>query len=283
MRYVFFGTPNFAARVLRKLIEGGQPPLAVVCNPDRPTGRKQIITPPPVKTVIAEKLLAHETPVLQPEEPEAIAENLAALAPQFGLVAAYAHILPAFMLHLPARGFIGVHPSLLPRYRGASPVQSAILAGEKETGVTLYLMDERMDHGPVLATRAIETDKLNSEELLLKLADLGAELLLETVPQYLDNKLIPFPQDELRATYTKKFTAADAFIPFEELTRASKSKTGTAAELWSKIRAFTPEPGAWTEYKGKRVKLIKADFKGGTLELQTIQVEGERPKPFTSF
>ena len=152
MRYVFFGTPEFAAIVLRQLLDANLLPVGVVCNPDRPVGRKKVITPPPVKSLV----MKHETwniPVLQPEKlDERFMLQVSSFMPELFVVAAYARIIPRSILDIPANGAIGVHPSLLPRLRGASPIQSAILNGEQNTGVTLYHMDTEVDHGPVFIT-----------------------------------------------------------------------------------------------------------------------------------
>jgi methionyl-tRNA formyltransferase len=140
MRYVFFGTPRFAEIVLRKLLDAGMPPVALVCNPDRPVGRKKIVTSPPTKTLATNNRTPIE--ILQPEKlDEAFMEQLQTLRPDFFVVAAYAKIIPKAVLAIPRLGTLGVHPSLLPKYRGASPIQSVILNGERETGVTIYAMD----------------------------------------------------------------------------------------------------------------------------------------------
>src|ERR1700690_3293179 len=141
MKYVFFGSPRFAAIVLQKLIDGGIAPAAGVCNPDRPVGRKKIVTPPPVKTLVVST--SSEIDILQPEKlDDMFTKRLAAIEPDFFVVAAYAKIIPANVLAIPRLGTIGTHPSLLPKYRGASPIQAALLGGDAKTGTTLYLMDE---------------------------------------------------------------------------------------------------------------------------------------------
>src|SRR6266481_8138985 len=154
MKYVFFGTPEFAAIVLDELIAAGFLPDAIICNPDRPAGRKKVITPPPVKKLIAERGLESQTKILQPEKPTPeLFKEFDDI--DFFVVAAYAKIIPQSILDIPRLGAIGVHPSLLPKYRGSSPIQSAILAGEMETGVTLYMLDHKMDHGPMLAAERV--------------------------------------------------------------------------------------------------------------------------------
>jgi len=275
MKFVFFGTPEFAATVLEKLVAGGFIPDAVVCNPDRPVGRKKIITPPPVKVLVTGKNIK----VLQPENPSDIISELSEIKPDFFVIAAYAKILPKEIIGIPKLGAIGVHPSLLPKYRGASPIQSAILAGEKETGVTLYLLDEKMDNGEILANgKWPVTDGTNYETLEKELAELGGKLLVETLPKFMAGEITPEAQNEYEATYTKKFSTQDAFVDEKELESALSGADPKAAEtIHRKILALTPEPGVWTLRSGKRIKLLKAELKDGKLILRVIQNEGQKP------
>ncbi len=290
MKFVFFGSPEFASIILEKLIAAGFVPEAVVCNPDRPVGRKKVITPPEVKRLIANGKLQIE--ILQPENVNAIRDKLLAIRPDFFIVAAYAKILPKDIVEMPRLGTIGVHPSLLPKYRGASPIQSAILAGEKETGVTLYLLDEKMDHGPILAQQELEftISNLQFTKLLEELAKLSGELLAETLPKFLANEITPKPQNESEATYTKKFSTEDAFVEEKELESAlSGADPEIAGVIYRKILALTPEPGVWTYANTltnghirisdgtKRVKFLEAELQNGKLILKVIQIEGQKP------
>ncbi len=285
INYVFFGTPEFSATILEKLTEAGFSPAAVVCNPDRPVGRKKIITAPPVK-VLAEK---HGIKVYQPESleigncpPEAdppLAEKLEIGNMDFGIVASYGKIIPKDIIQTFELGVIGVHPSLLPRHRGASPIQSAILSGDEVTGVTLYLLDEKMDHGPILASREFSIYNLQFLNLQEKLAELGAELLIETLPKFMKGEIKPQIQNEERATYTKKFKTEDGYVDL-------KKDDPTAIER--KVRALNPEPGVWTlrpldetrgkQAQGKRMKILDAELKEGKLILKKIQFEGGKPQ-----
>ena len=276
--YVFFGTPEFSAIVLRKLIEAKIPPSLVITNPDRPAHRKKIITPPPVKQLITENKLSIET--LQPEELEDIRPKLLALGPDFFIIAAYAKILPEEILQIPRLHVIGVHPSLLPGYRGPTPIQSAILNNEKETGVTLYLLDEKIDHGEIIAATSYKLDGNETcGNLMKKLALLGADLLIKTIPEFLAGRLTPKKQNEAMATYTKKFTSQDGFVKPEILeTALCDENREEAKSIERKIRALNPEPGVWTHQKGKRVKLLEAEIREGKLILKKIQVEGQKPK-----
>ena len=275
MNYAFFGTPDFADAVLQALIAAGMPPSLAVCNPDRPKGRKNIITPPPVKV----RARACGIPVLQPEAPHEAILTLRELNPDFLLVVAYAKIIPKEILGVPRLGAIGLHPSLLPRHRGATPIQSAILQGDKETGVTIYLLDEKIDHGPVLVQRSAAAEGQNYVELSRALAELGGGLLVEILPKFLNGAIRPRPQDESLATYTKKLSSDDGFIAPPDLAAAERGQDPHAARvIMRKILALNPEPGAWTVRDGKRVKLLEAEVKGGALTVKKIQVEGGKPR-----
>jgi methionyl-tRNA formyltransferase len=275
MKYVFFGTPRFASLVLAGLLDK-MPPLTVVANPDRPAGRKKVLTPPAVKVLLAKNHSSIE--LLQPEKLSEVAPRLRALEPDLFVVAAYGKIIPQSILDIPRLGTIGVHPSLLPRYRGATPIQSAILSGEKNTGVTLYLMDAGVDHGPILTSGELAVDEMNYPELEAALAALGAKLLLETMPAVLDGKVRPQAQDESQATLTGKFETRDAFVPWTELEGAARGERGAATTVWQKIRAFDPEPGAWTLKDNARIKLLDADLKDGALVLRKVQRAGKNPE-----
>ncbi len=283
MNYVFFGTPRFAAIVLQKLIGAGMPPVAVVCNPDRPVGRKKVITPPPVKVLA----IAHGIAVLQPERLDAgFIKTLRDLAPDVFTVAAYAKIIPQAVLDISRLGTLGTHPSLLPRYRGASPIQSAILHGDRETGATIYLMDAKVDHGPILAQEALafDADKENYLSLEERLAELSGTLLAGVLPQFHAGTAETRVQDDAAATFTKKFTTEDGFISDEDFRTAESNDgngtdPGAARTLLHKINALNPEPGCWTMRGGKRIKLLEAKLDGhGALAVTVIQEEGQRPK-----
>ena len=279
-KFVFFGTPRFAAIVLDGLIAGGFIPTALVCNPDRPLGRKKIVTPPPTKQLIAEYSATHATDVaiLQPEKlDDAFIAQLRALRPDFFVVAAYAKIIPNAVLAIPRLGTLGTHPSLLPLYRGASPIQSVILAGETVTGTTIYRMDEKMDHGDIFAQEKVPLDVLitNYSALEMQLAKRSAWLLIKTIPLFVDGIASPQVQDESHATFTKKFTTENGFIEYSELDAAIAGASDKAELIVRTIHAFDPEPGAWTIKDGKRIKLLEARMADGVLKLITIQRDGE--------
>ena len=250
MKYIFFGTPEFAAIVLEKLIDFGHMPAAVVCNPDEPVGRKQILAPPPAK-IIAQK---YNVSVFQPvnkSELSAISHKLSAIKPDLAIIAAYGKILPKEILNIPSRGFINVHGSLLPAYRGASPIQMAILNGDKETGITIMVVDEKMDHGPILGKSEIRISKSETYETLSKkLAELGAELLIKTIPDYISGKIKPREQDHLKATYTKIIKKEDGKIDWIK----------SAENIERMTRAYYPWPSAWTTWNEKILKILEADI-----------------------
>lgn len=230
---LFWGTPEFALLSLEGLLKGGFRVVGVVTNPDEPAGRKQILTPPPVK-VLAQK---HNIPVYQPEN----LKNFPQLElPEADLyvVAAYGKIIPKNILEKPRYGVLNIHPSLLPRWRGPSPIQYTILSGDSETGVTIMQMDELMDHGPIIANSKFEilNSKITYRELHDRLAKLGAELLAETLPKYLGGKISPIPQDNSQATFSKILKKDDGRIDWKR----------PAEEIDRMIRAFNPWPGAWT-------------------------------------
>jgi len=281
-RYVFFGTPEFAEIILRKLIDAGLPPTALVCNPDRPVGRKKVITPPATKQCVTSQVssVKEKIEILQPENLGEIRGSLHAFQPDFAVVAAYAKIIPKEVIGIFPRGMMGVHPSLLPKYRGSSPIQTAILNGEGETGVTLYLLDEKMDHGPIVSSIKYQASSNDTYETLLKkLAGLGGNLLLETIPKFMAGEIKPQPQNEAEATYTKKFAADNAFVAESDLDEAITGVSSEkAAAIERKIRALNPEPGVWTTRNGRRVKLLEAEIQTGKLMLKKIQEEGKKPR-----
>lgn len=241
------GTPQFAVPVLEGLISSGYRPLAVYTQPDKPMGRGRNPAPSPVKKVA----LAHGLPVIQPvrlNEPSQL-ERLSSLKPDVIIVAAFGQILRRQVLELPPFGCLNLHPSLLPRHRGASPIQSAILAGDEETGVSLMLLDEGLDSGPILAQRKIPIQPQDTAESLgEKLSQTGAGLLLETLPGWLSRKITAQPQDESKATYSRPLSKADGEIDWKL----------SALELSRRVRAFYPWPGCYTFFRGKRLKILEA-------------------------
>jgi len=258
LKIIFWGTPKFGAIILEKLAETNFKPILVITAPDKPVGRGQILTPPPVK-ITAQK---YKIPILQPEKILDSKSEILNSKPDLIIVAAYGQILPKEILDIPKRGSLNVHPSLLPKYRGASPIQYAILNGEKKTGVTIILMDEKMDRGPILNQRALEIkEDETSTTLHRKLANLGASLLMETITKWMQGTIKSHPQDDAEATYTKILTREDGKINWKK----------TAKDLEREIRAFDDWPGSFTFWEKRdgtmvRIKILKArvlESKGG--------------------
>ena len=263
MKIIFMGTPKFAAAILESLFDNGYEIASVITNPDAPAGRKQILTPSPVK-VMAEK---NKIPIIQLDEMRDFNVDLA-------VVAAYGKIISKNILTIPRCGIINVHPSLLPKYRGASPVQNAILNGDKETGVTIMKLDEEMDHGPIIANNELPiADDDTCESLCQKLAVTGAELLIKTIPDYVSGKIKPVEQNHAKATYTKIIKKKDGKIDW------SKS----ANEIERMTRAFYPWPTAWTIWKGKTLKILEAEVRNGKLEIKKLQLEGGKALSIKEF
>lgn len=263
MKFAFFGSPAFAHAILERLIKGGMAPYVVVCNPDRPFGRKKILTPPPVKEVA----MRHGIPVIQEMEKGIIPVMLQECS--FAVVAAYGSIISKDTLDAFREGVIGVHPSLLPKYRGSSPIQSVILAGEKRTGVSLYRMDEKMDHGPVIAAHEISIDDplLTYEQLQEKLAQCASDMLLDILPSYSHNT-VAVEQNHQEATFTRKFVTQDGYVDFAH---------DSAIEISRKIRALNPDPGAFAYVGNVRTKLLAvAADKDGSLYVSRILPDGKK-------
>ncbi|KKU15782.1 methionyl-tRNA formyltransferase [Candidatus Jorgensenbacteria bacterium RIFCSPLOWO2_02_FULL_45_12] len=273
-KFVFFGTPRFAKAVFQTFIDNLLIPSLLVCNPDRPTGRKQILTPPPTK-IAAEK---YGVEVFQPENLSDAFEKLNR-GYDFFAVAAYGKIIPKDILELPKYGSIGIHPSLLPKYRGTTPIQSVILNGDDTTGVTLFLMDEKIDHGEIISRTEVAISKTDTYlSLEEKLAKTGAELFVKTIPEYIDGKMSLTEQMHGSATFTKKITGDEAFVRYDDLEAAIYGDTEKTARVHKIIRALNPEPGAWTLKNGKRMKLLEGKITDGKLVLVKIQMEGKMPE-----
>lgn len=244
MNIVFMGTPDFAVPSLRALAAGGYRIAACVTQPDRPKGRKKVLTPPPVK----EEALRLGIPVLQPERlrrPEAV-EAIRQLAPDLIVTAAYGQILPKAVLDVPPLGCINVHASLLPKYRGAAPIQYALMNGEAETGVTLMYMDEGLDTGDMIAKRRIAiTDEDDAGSLFAKLSELGAGLLMDTLPLIAAGKAQAEPQKDDEAVYAPMLTREDENIDW----------AADHVRVFNLVRALRPRPGAYTLLGGDVFKI----------------------------
>ncbi len=247
MRTIFMGTPQFAATILEALLQSSCQVLAVYTQPDKPAGRGRPVVLPPVKKLA----LDQQIPVMQPETLKSsdVLDKLVSFQPELIVVAAYGAILPGQVLSLPKFACLNVHPSLLPRHRGPSPVAYTILGGDELAGVTIMLMDAGIDTGPILAQEITGISFMDTTgSLSAKLANVGARLLLETLPGWLNRELIPQAQDETQATYSKLITSEDAEIDWHF----------SAVQLWRRIRAYNPWPISYTWYNGKRLRIHRS-------------------------
>ena len=256
------GTPAFAVPVLERLLGAGHEIVGVYTQPDKPAGRGKKMQPPPVKE-FAEAQGLH---VLQPGSLKGTVaqEQFAALAPDAAVVAAYGKLLPAAVLDAPRLGCLNIHPSLLPRHRGASPVATAILEGDETTGVTVMLLDEGLDTGPLLAQAStpIGPDE-GTPALTRRLFDMGADLLIEALPELDAGRLKPQRQDEAQATLSKRLSREDGHIGWKV----------SADDIARKVRAYHPWPGTFTAWGDKTVKLLEATA--------TARIVGDTRKPGT--
>jgi methionyl-tRNA formyltransferase len=246
MRIAFMGTPDFAVPTLDALIAAGHEIAAVYCRPPRPAGRGKGLAPSPVQRRAEAAGLEVRTPVSLKGGDEQAA--FAGLALDVAVVAAYGLILPGPILAAPQYGCLNVHASMLPRWRGAAPIQRAILAGDARTGVTIMAMEKGLDTGPMLAVLPAEVDRKTAGALSAELAELGADLMLSVLARL--PAVGRLAQDEARATYAPKIDKSEARLDF----------TRTAAEVERQVRAFNPTPGAWFDYEGERIKVLAADI-----------------------
>lgn len=247
MKVVYMGTPAFAVAPLEGLLTYGYEVVGVYTQPDRPAGRGRGVEAPPVK-VFAE---GRGLKVFQPSSLRAPAalQEMASLEPDLALVAAYGRILPKEVLQLPKWGCVNVHPSLLPRHRGPSPVSYAILEGDEVTGISLMLLDEGTDTGPVIARMEEPVLSQDTTETLTdRLFHRAITLLVEVLPQYVRGELTPRPQAQAQATYTHKLTKEEGLIRWEL----------PAVDLWRQVRAYSPWPGSYTRWQGKTLKVVEA-------------------------
>ncbi len=296
MRLVFCGTPQFAIPTLEQLIGAGHTMELVVTQPDRVRGRDQDPSPPPVKMLAG----AAGLPIVQPEKiknnPE-LRSRLEAIQPDAIIVVAYGRIIPDWMLQLPRWGNLNLHASLLPKYRGAAPIQWAVANGETVTGATTMRLDQGLDTGDILLQRtlAIEPDQ-TAEQLFRVLAESGASLMLETLQGLEAGTIHPVPQDDAGASLAPILQREDALVDFAR----------SAREIYNRWRGFQPWPGAYTFFRGKKLtlhrvlpvgaadipvgelivegdRLFVAAGSGTRLELLEVQVEGKKRMPVADF
>lgn len=301
MKIVFFGTPEFGVIALNKLANSEFKPVLAITEPDKPVGRKQIITPPPAKVLA----LKCGIPVKQPERIESCKSEIENLKPDLGIVAAYGQILPKNILEIPKYGFLNIHPSLLPKYRGPSPIQASILNGDSETGVSIMLLDEKTDHGKIVSSikHSMSGDE-TYQTLHAKLAESGADLLIKTIPEWVRGSIKPLEQNEPEATYTNIIKKEHGHIDWLK----------NASYIERQTRALNPWPSTFSRFKYKNsiktVKILKANVLEQTkdgpfgqpgktflgtnekiavqtgkdfLIIEELQLEGKKPMPVADF
>ena len=257
LKIAFFGTSEFASIILQKLITSPYKPSLVITQPDKPAGRKRKITFPPAK-ILAQR---HNILVEQPLNLDSSSLDAPDSEPYaLFIVAAYGQIIPKGILEMPKYGTLNVHPSLLPRWRGPSPIHYTLLNGDKRTGVTIILIDEDADHGPIIAAEELQRDISNMKypELHDMLADLGSVLLIRVIPDWILGKLKTIEQDHEKATYSKKIKKGNGHINWSE----------SALQIERMIRAFTPWPGSFTFFGNLRIKILTGHANNSSLKFR---------------
>ncbi len=269
--FVYFGTPTVASETLAYLLSHGFVPKLVVTSPDAPRGRGLVLTPSPVKTLALE----HNIPYITPEKlDEATIAEIVSHDCEVGICVAYGKIFPEALINSFPKGVLNVHYSLLPRHRGATPLEAALLAGDQETGVTLQKMVKALDAGDIIAQeRTPIGEKETARELRPRLIRLGAELLVEALPRYLDGSITPLPQDPTQATHAGKLKKEDGLVDL----------SSDAEENWQKYRAYADTIGTYMLRDGKRIKIVTADLKGGSFTLERVVPEGKTETDFSAL
>lgn len=285
-RIAFFGTPRFAVYVLEELTKRGVESALIVTAPDKPAGRGLALKKSEVKEWAEEHDIDVRTPTsLRERDPET--DILFNSEWDLFIVAAYGYLIPSDILKLPRHGSLNVHPSLLPKFRGPSPIESAILADEKETGVTIMLLDEKLDHGPIIAQASIASEPWPIRASILEeiLARAGGELLAETIPPWIESSLTPEPQDDLKATFTKKIEKEEGEIDLSGDAYGNYLKF-CAYDEWPGTYFFVhPEQGRRVKRGAKeiRVKIVDAEYKDGKFTPTRVIPEGKRDMNYGDF
>lgn len=290
-KIIFFGTHNFAAAVLEQIINSGFfDIIKIISQPDKPVGRKQILQPTPVK-LMAEK---YNLPI---EQPKKLNDYVLSGEADLNIVCQYGLMIPKNILETAKRGSINIHTSLLPKYRGASPIQSALINGDKTAGITIMLMDEKMDHGPILTQTEVPVDNFDTYPTLsAKMAKIAPNLLITAIKGWLAGEITPTPQNEAQASYCKLLTRSDGAVDWKK----------TAREIYNLYRGSYPWPGIWTTWQDKRLKLLEIkpanDLSGvpagiyaregklfgvcadnSAVEIIQLQLEGRKPMSAAEF
>ena len=284
LNFAFFGTSELSVKVLDILIKNGYIPDLVVTAPDKPKGRKMILTPPPVKVFALE----HNLKIAQPEKLSHLDIECPSGSFDLFIVASYGKIISKSILEIPKLGTLNVHPSILPKFRGPSPIQSFILSGEEETGVTIMLIDEQVDHGSILAQKNLEASLpsgseaskfLNAKQLEEKLAELGGQMLVDVIPKWINGEIKAQEQDHNQATFTKKITKEDGFVDLEK---------DSPETIYRKFLAFQPWPGIYyfTQKNARKIRIIITDMElseSGELKIKKVKPEGKNEMSFAYF
>jgi len=275
LKFVFFGTPDLAVYVLKELAEAGYFPSLVVTAPDLKVGRGHNYESPPVKKWAED----NKIPVLQPKViDESFINILQEKEYDVFILTAYGKMLPKKILNMPKHGILNIHPSLLPRLRGPSPVRSAILNNERNTGATVIVLDEKMDHGPIVAQESVEIDDRDwppllptlEEKLFLK----GGKLLVEVMEDYIQGRITPKLQDEIKATYCEKIKKEDGLVDL---------LNDLPKEIYTKYCALYGWPGIYFMKNGKRVKITEVTFINNELTIKKVLPEGKKEIKYEDF
>lgn len=264
-KIIFLGTPELSVTILKSLMKAGYEIPLVITSPDKPVGRKQIMTPSAVKSFALENGLKVITPAKLGEE---TLKEIKISGAHLGIVVAYGHIILQKVIDSLPKGFLNIHYSLLPEFRGASPVEQSILSGQKETGVTIQKLVFKLDAGPIVSVEKFLLDnQITTPKLKDKLTEIGAELLTKILPDYFEGKIVPIEQDESKATHCKKISKADGEI---KLTDSDEIK-------WTKYRGYFGWPGIfYFDEEDKRVKITEASFENGKFIIKKIIPEGKK-------
>jgi len=273
---IFLGSEEGSLIILKKSLSLSYLKIAaVITQPPRPAGRRQILTP----TIVGQFAKAKEILLITPNKIEKkVKRKVEKLKPDLAIIAAYGKILPQDFINIFPRGIINIHPSLLPQFRGPTPVSTAILNGNKTTGVSLFLIDSKIDHGPIIAKKKLNIKSSdNQQSLTQKLFYLGAQLLEEKLLSYLEGKIIPQPQGHRKATFTKLLSRQDGKIKISCFKKAVLGKSPWPKKIDQAIRAFYPWPGTYLIANGQRVKILKAHLENNKLKIDLIQFAGQKP------
>src|SRR3989338_6097899 len=293
LNFVFFGTSELSVKILEKLIENGYVPSLVITAPDKPKGRKMVMTPPLVKVFTQAHNLKFDQPasLLTYNLPPSL-YNLQPTTYNLFIVASYGKIIPKSILDIPKFGTLNVHLSLLPKFRGPSPIQAFILSGEKKTGVTIMLMDKQVDHGQILSQKEfgnkipaspavrsnLKSKNLNAKELEEKLAEMGGEMLVDVIPKWIKGEIKAKEQNHSQATFTKKISKEDGLVDLEK---------NSPELIYRKFLAFQPWPGVYyfTQKNNQKTRVIITDieFKNGRLLIKKVKPEGKKEMEYEKF